>query len=432
MKRTFLVSLNRGCLCALSALACASVTAFAEDNGAWTSWRGPKDFGSIESGNYPSDLGKDQLRWSAPLPGKGCSTPIHLNGSIYLTAPKEGKDAVVSLDAMGKERWTTVFEQEDAGKHRNGSGCNASPVTDGRSLYVYFKSGTFAALGLDGKVLWQTNLVKSYGKDTLFWDHGTSPVLTAKHVIMARMHQGESWLAAFDKQTGEVAWKVARNYKVPTECDHGYTTPLVMEYQGKESILVWGAEHITIHDAADGKVVWSCGNFNPEGAQLWPAIATPVVVDGTAVIAYGRNDRGIPRLYGIRLSGSGDTTASNHAWKRDDVGTFVPTPAVARGQVLLVRDHGEVESLDPKTGKTVWKGEFPKSRANFYSSPLVAGDKLFAPREDGIVFVGKIEGDKFSVLSQTDMGEPVIGSPVPFGNGVLIRGENHLFYYAAK
>ena len=52
--------------------------------------------------------------------------------------------------------------------------------------------------------------------------------------------------------------------------------------------------------------------------------------------------------------------------------------------------------------------------------------------EDGIVFVGKIDGDKFSVLSQTDMGEPVIGSPVPFGNGVLIRGENHLFYYAAK
>ena len=187
MKRTFLVSLNRGCLCALSALACASVTAFAEDNGAWTSWRGPKDFGSIESGNYPSDLGKDQLRWSAPLPGKGCSTPIHLNGSIYLTAPKEGKDAVVSLDAMGKERWTTVFEQEDAGKHRNGSGCNASPVTDGRSLYVYFKSGTFAALGLDGKVLWQTNLVKSYGKDTLFWDHGTSPVLTAKQIGRAHV-----------------------------------------------------------------------------------------------------------------------------------------------------------------------------------------------------------------------------------------------------
>ena len=405
----------------------------AEDPSDWTSWRGPNDFGAVgavANAGFPDAVTKDQLRWSAPLPGKGCSTPIHFGGKIYLTAPENGVDSVLCIGQNGKHQWRTLFEQEDAGKHRNGSGCNASPVSDGKSLFVYFKSGTFAALGLDGTVLWQTNLVKTYGKDTLYWDHGTSPVLTRKHVIMARMHQGESWLAAFDKQTGEVAWKVARNYQVPTECDHGYSTPLVIDYQGKESILVWGAEHVTIHDAADGKLVWSCGNFNPDGAQLWPAIATPVVVDQTAVIAYGRNDRGIPRLYGIRLNGTGDTTSTSHAWKRDDVGTFVPSPAVHHGKVVLVRDHGEVEALDPATGKTAWKGEFPKSRANFYSSPLIAGDKLYAPREDGVVFVGKIDGDQFTVLSETNLEQPVIGSPIPFGSGVLIRGENDLLYFA--
>ena len=124
-----------------------------------------------------------------------------------------------------------------------------------------------AAVELDGKVRWKTDLVERFGKDTLFWDHGTSPVLTEQYVIMARMHQGESWLAAFDKETGELAWKVARNYATPTECDHGYATPLVIQHQGKESILVWGAEHLTIHDATDGQVSWSCGNFNPDGKQ---------------------------------------------------------------------------------------------------------------------------------------------------------------------
>jgi outer membrane protein assembly factor BamB len=95
-----------------------------------------------------------------------------------------------------------------------------------------------------------------------------------------------------------------------------------------------------------------------------------------------------------------------------------------------VRDNGEVERLDPATCQTAWKGEFPKSRANFYSSPLIAGDKLYAPREDGVVFVGKIDGDRFTVLSETNLGQPVIGSPIPFGSGVLIRGENDLFYFA--
>lgn len=393
----------------------------------WPAWRGPLANGSVEGGNYPVELDADHYRWRTLLPGKGCSTPILLNGSIYLTSPADGNDALVCYDLGGAERWRAVFGQENPGKHRNGSGSNASPVTDGKTVFVFFKSGTFAAVDPDGKVRWQTDLVERYGKDTLFWDHGTSPVLTNKYVVMARMHEGESWLAAFDKQTGELAWKVARNYSTPKECDHGYTTPLVIDYQGHESILVWGAEHLTIHSAADGQVCWSCGNFNPEKSALWPAIATPVVVGDMAVIAYGRNDRGVPRLHGIRLTGSGDVTETNHVWQRNDIGTFVPSPAVYQGRVILVRDRGQVVCIDPATGATIWEGAFPKHRTNYYASPLIAADKLYAPREDGTVFVASIANDQFKLLSENKMAESIIASPVPIANGVLLRGEQHLF-----
>ena len=398
----------------------------------WRSWRGPLGNGSVELGNYPIKFNSEKYLWRTELPGKGCSTPILLGGLIYVTAPVEGADALLCYDMQGAEKWRTVFGKENAGKHRNGSGSNASPATDGTTVFVYFKSGTLAAVELDGSVRWKTDIVARFGKDTLYWDHGTSPIVTEKYVVMTRMHEGESWLAAFDKQTGEIAWKVARNYTVPTECDHGYTTPLVIQHQGKESILVWGAEHLTIHNASDGQVTWSCGNFNPDGNKLWPAIATPVIVGDMVVIAYGRNDRGIPRLYGIRLTGSGDVTKTNHVWRRDDVGTFVPTPVAYKGRVILVRDRGEVASIDPATGKTVWEGAFPKNRSNYYASPLVAGDKLYAPREDGVVFVASIANDKFEVLSENDMAESVIGSPVPAGNRILIRGEKHLFCIAAE
>ena len=393
----------------------------------WCSWRGPLGNGSVEEGNYPVVFGAEKFLWRSELPGKGCSTPILFRQMIYLTSPAGENDALLCCDSHGSEKWRAVFGKENPGKHRNGSGCNASPVTDGKGVFVYFKSGTFAAVELDGTVRWKTDIVQRFGKDTLFWDHGTSPVLTDRHVVLARMHQGESWLAAFDKRTGDIAWKVARNYSTPTECDHGYTTPLVIQHQGKESILVWGAEHLTIHDATDGKVTWSCGNFNPDANRLWPAIATPVIVGDMAVIAYGRNDRGTPRLHGIRLTGSGDVTQTNHVWRRDDVGTFVPTPALYKGRVILVRDRGEVACLDPATGKTIWQGEFPRNRANFYASPLVAGDKLYAPREDGTVFVASVANDKFELLSENSMAEPVIGSPVPARNCILIRGEQHLF-----
>jgi len=410
----------------LTALALLLVVCFATAaaEGNWPRWRGPHDNGSVEGGSYPVKF--EKVLWQAPLPGKGCSTPVVWNQRIYLTAPANGLDGVLAFDWSGRPLWETTLGSERPGKHRNGSGSNASPATDGQGVFVYFKSGTLAALELDGRVRWQTNLIERFGPDTLYWDHGTSAVLTDKYVVMARMHHGESWLAAFDKATGKIGWKVARNYETPAENDHGYTTPIVIQQHRKEALLVWGAEHVTVHDAADGKILWSCGGFNPGAVANWPAVASPVVAGDIAVVPFGRADRGTPRLHGIRLDGSGDVTARNRIWKRDDVGTFVPTPAAYKGRVYLVRDRGEVECLDPGTGKILWSDALPKSSSSYYSSPVIAGGKLYAAREDGVVLVAQVEG-KFEVLAENNLKERVIASPVPVSGRLLVRGEQHLF-----
>lgn len=389
----------------------------------WPRWRGPQDNGSAESGTYPAKW--EQPLWKVSLPGKGCSTPIVWKQTIYLTAPVNGEDAVLAFDWAGKSLWQTTLGREKPGKHRNGSGSNASPTTDGHSVFVYFKSGTLAALDLDGKVRWRTNLVERFGPDTLYWDHGTSPVLTEKHVIITRMHQGESWLAAFDKATGEMQWKVARNYETPVEGDHSYATPIVLRQNGAERLLLWGGEHVSLHDPGTGKSLWDCGDFNPEQRRNWPTVASPVVVGDVALVPYGRADRGQPRLHGIRIGGQ---TGGNERriWKRDDTGTFVPTPAAHKGLVYVVRDRGEVDCIEPATGRTVWSDAFPKSSANFYASPVIADGKLYAPREDGVVFVAGVDG-KFTLLAENAMGEKVVASPVPVGNRLLIRGEQNLF-----
>jgi outer membrane protein assembly factor BamB len=118
-------------------------------------------------------------------------------------------------------------------------------------------------------------------------------------------------------------------------------------------------------------------------------------------------------------------------WKREDTGTFVPTPAEHEGRVYLLRDRGEIECLDPATGETQWRDAFPKASANYYASPMVAGGKLYAAREDGTVFVARVEG-KFELLAENKMGERVIASPEPAANRILIRGEKHLFCVGAE
>ena len=401
---------------------------FAESPANWPRWRGPRDNGSTELGTYPVKWdATTSLLWKAPLPGKGCSTPIVWNQRIYVTAPVEGKDALLAFDWSGKPLWQTSLGPERKGKSNNGSGSNPSPATDGKGIFIYFKSGNLAAVDMDGKLRWKTNLQERFGGDTLFWDIGTSPVLTEKDVVVAVMHHGNSYLAAFDKLSGELHWKVARNYETPPEGDHGYTTPILIRHQGKEALLVWGANHVTAHDAADGKILWMCGDFNPEGTVNWPACASPVIAGDIAVVTYGRGSR----LHGIKLGGTGDVTATHRVWKRDDTGSFVPTPAEYKGRVYLLHDKGKVECLDPATGKTLWTGALPKNSNSYYSSPTLADGKLYAAREDGVVFVAQIEG-KFEVLAENNMGERIIAAPVAVSNRLLLRGDNHLFCVGAE
>jgi len=400
----------------------------------WPNWRGPAGNGSVSTGTYPTSWKIDDVSWRFALPGKGSSTPILLSERIYLTSPDNGQDTVLALDMHGKLIWRTPLGTESEPKHRTlGSSCNASPVTDGKGIFVYYRSGRLAALELDGSVRWINDIAAKFGRDKLFWDQGTSPVVTDRDVILTRMHGGESWIAGFDKMTGAMRWRKQRNYdELPHENNNAYTTPVFFKHNGRPAFLVWGADHLTAHSAADGSVLWTCDQFNPGSTANWPAIASPVVSGNLAIVPVGRDDRrGQSQVHAIRLDGNGDVTSTHRLWKRDDVGVFVPSLTEYKGRIYLLRHRGNIVCLDPLTGKTIWSASLPKSRASFYASPTIASGILYAAREDGVVFVARVD-DKFELLSEIPMGERIIASPVVSNGRLLLRGDEHLFCVTAR
>ena len=139
---------------ALSTLSLLSMflTPLAGETLDWPRWRGPADNGSTAASGFPTRCDASTLAWKVDLPGKGCSTPIVVGQRIYLTAPADGKDAALAYDWSGKMLWQTTFESEVPGRHRNASGSNPSPVSDGRGMFVAFKSGMLGALNMDGSV----------------------------------------------------------------------------------------------------------------------------------------------------------------------------------------------------------------------------------------------------------------------------------------
>ncbi len=407
---------------------------FAKD---WPQWRGPHANGVAAPGDYPVTFSHTKnVRWKTPLPGVGSSTPAIWEDHLFLTAgvaedqaddDASRHDAVLAYDLKGAPRWRVLLGQERKGKHRNGSGSNPSPVTDGKHVFVYFKSGTVAALDFEGKLAWQANLQKLYGEDTLWWDLGSSPVLVGDQLVIPVMHEGESFLVAFDKASGQPNWKTARNYECRRETDQSYTTPIVVGDPGNETIVTWGADHLTGHRAADGKLLWQCGGFNPKNEAMWRVIATPAITNNIALVPYGR----AKHLAAVKIGGEGDITEKARLWEKEGFGADVPSPAAKDGTFYLLTDNGWLHALDAATGEAHWEGRLPRSSSKYYASPVMAGEMLYAAREDGMIFTVHVKKDGFTVSGENDMGERIIATPIPIQNQLIIRGAEHLFCIGA-
>ena len=407
----------------LSALLLTLCPATAHSGG----WHGEGNAGVAADGDYPTQWSRDEgVLWKAPLSGRGASTPCVSGDRVFLTDEIEGQNGVLCLSLNdGSELWRGTVGQLTAPKHRKASGANPSPVTDGERVYAYFKSGDLAAFTVEGDEVWSVNIQDRYGKDTLWWDLGTSPVRTADHLVVTVMQTGPSFLVALDPATGDEVWKTDRQLGAPEEAAQSYSTPAVVTHDGLEQLITVGADHVTAHAAVDGRELWRVGGLNPTGDGYFRSISSAAVADGIAVAPYARGES----VTGVRLGGGGDVTDSHVVWSREGIGSDVPTPVVHNGRVYLLGDKGRTSGrlwcLDLKTGEEVWTTELPKSREHFSSSPVLAGENLYLTREDGATFVVSINDQK--LIATCELNEPTYATPVFADNTILLRTGPHLW-----
>jgi len=396
----------------------------------WAQWRGPSQSGATAKSG-PAKVAEADLAWKTALPGRGCSTPVVWDGTIYLTAPIQGRDGLLAYDMAGEELWRLDFGESRPGRgQRVGSAANSSPTTDGEVLVAYFKSGNLVGTSLDGSKKWQLNVFDRFGEDKLWWDVGTSPVLVGDLVVVAVMQtEGESFLVALDKHSGEQVWKTEREFETGEESGDAYTTPLVVGEPGAETIVCWGADHLTGHRAKDGKLLWTCGGFNPERDKYQRVIASAALADGHALVPFRRGEK----VAAVALDGSGDVTGSAVKWTTSGVGTDAATPVVHEGRAYVLSDSGKqrgtISCVDMKDGEVLWRERLPRAPQIFYASPLLAGGVLYVAREDGTLFSAKVEKDGLGEISEVATGEDVIASPVVVDGKLLLRGSKHLLCF---
>jgi outer membrane protein assembly factor BamB len=405
----------------------AAVTLSADN---WPQWRGPLATGAaVAAKNLPekwSTATGDNVAWKVPMPSRSGATPIVWDDTIFLnvaTAPESGDIELWSLNrASGAIRWKKPIA---AGNYKinKQNMSSPSPVTDGRTVWVLTGVGILKAFDFTGKELWTRDIQKDYGAFGLNWGYAASPLLHEGMLYVPVLHgmktDDPSYVLKFDGKTGKTLWRVERPTDAVVESPDAYTTPALLEYDGRKEVVVTGGDVVTGHDLGNGKELWRAQGLNPGKARNYRIVASPIVAGGL-VIAPTR----IRPMVAIKPGGRGDVTATHTAWTFDR-GPDVPTP-VSDGKLLYcVSDRGVVEVLDVQTGAVIYGPERLKP-AIYSASPVLADGKIYVTSEEGVTSVFRA-GRTFELLAENPTEEYTLSTIAVSKGQLFLRTEKFLY-----
>jgi outer membrane protein assembly factor BamB len=121
-------------------------------------------------------------------------------------------------------------------------------------------------------------------------------------------------------------------------------------------------------------------------------------------------------------------TAAEKAWERSDDLPDVSSPLAAGSRLFVATGTGVVTCMDGARGDVVWRKELPNG---FYSSPVLAGGRVYLMDRSGVMRIFPAEGE-FRSFGEPAIGEGSTATPAVAGGRLYLRGERHLFCIASR
>jgi outer membrane protein assembly factor BamB len=446
--------LSRALLAATFICPLAVIGAASDSEQFWPQWRGPLATGAAPLADPPLIWSEtNHVKWKAKIPGLGASTPIIWGDKVFIltaisTGRKPGETAapagrptgsaaatglatkapddihefvVLCYDrATGKILWqkTALEAVPHQGHHADHGYASASPVTDGQYLIAYFGSYGLHCYDLDGNHKWSKDL----GRLQMVMDfgEGASAALHGDTVIVYHDDQAANgFVVALNRRTGDELWRKPRN----DGC--GWSTPLVIERDGKSQVVINATKKVISYDLATGQELWSCGG------QTRNAIPTPVASADTVYVTSGFMGNA---LYAIALGRTGDLTGTDAIrWTHNKNTPYSPSPLLVDGLLYnLAVNSGVLSCFDARTGAVQFEGDRLEGLSGtVYSSPVAARNRVYVQGRDGACVVLK-QGPKLEILAQNKLNDKTCASLALVGNELYYRGEQYLYCISEK
>lgn len=419
---------------------------------AWPQFRGPFARGVADGKPLPTEWNAPQrknVKWKTAIPGLGHSSPIVWGDRVFITTSVSGeKDPVLRVGLYGDiapvnddtvHTWRVYALDRQTGRivwektahegvprvkrHTKAAHANCTPARDGKHVVTFFGSEGLYCYDFDGDLLWKKDLgVLDAGYWVVpdaQWEFGSSPIIDNGRVFVQCDVQKDSFLAAFDVQTGQEIWRTPRN-DVPT-----WSTPTIHAGSDRTELIVNGYKHMGGYDAATGVELWKMGG----GSDI--PVPTPFLAGN--LIIFTSSHAGPRALYAVQAGATGDislkdgeTSNAHVAWVRIGRGTYMQTPLVYDGILYTCTDSGVFTAYDLKTGEQHARSRISDQGTGFTASGVAGDGKLYYTSEDGDIFVYRAGKDP-SRIAVNPMGEVCMATPAIADGNLFIRAQNHVY-----
>jgi outer membrane protein assembly factor BamB len=325
--------------------------------------------------------------------------------------------------ATGKTQWQKIAREEvpHEGHHRDHGFASHSPVTDGKLVIAYFGSRGLHCYDMDGNLQWSKDLGRM--RTPLTFGEGSSPALHGNTIVVNWDHEGDDFIAAFDKNSGQELWREPRDERTT------WSTPLIVEHDGQAQVITGASGKIRSYELSTGKQLWEAGGLTAN------VIPSPVASGDMVYLTSGFRGNS---LKAIRLGASGDIEETDSiVWRLSKRTPYVPSPLLYQNRLYFVSSNNAILSCyDATTGEPV---VVPEDRieglTGVYASPVAAAGRVYLVGRNGTTVVIKhaVEpAEDFEILATNELGEDIDASPAIVGNEIFLRGHEHLYCIAEK
>lgn len=392
----------------------------------WPRFRGPNAAGTAAENGVPAVWSDKDIAWQIDLPGKGHSSPVIWDDTVFVTFANEA-GTNRSLRALRASDGTLVWQKDYAlnpvKMHSLNSHASSTPAVDDRGVYaLWFGTEQTLVTAVDhaGEELWTRKL----GPTVQFHGASVSPAVYGDMLVfsleqMENKDGRKGYWYGLNRSNGKTAWRLERNSK---SISSSSSVPLLYKAEdGSESLVFSSVAHgLTAVDLKTGEIVWAMDSALPKRA-----VSSPVQA-GNLIVATCGVGGGPMELVAVEPPTSGTPKGRVAYTLSGRAAPYVPSPLAVNGWLFLFGDGGQISCLDGQTGDVVWS---ERLRNKFFGSPVLIGDRIYCIDRKGKVVVVRA-GDAYELLGVNDLGEASHATPAVSNGRMVLRTQSRLICIA--